>query len=593
MYKLRKTLKTSIKDFKFLVKGGYSTTCATKNESYAKGADFLQGTGLLYQTTGDSLSKQVLEKPNDIAYKFCLTQTSLTFSETKQRADEFAQNLLNLGFAKGDRLALMLPNMPELNTAVLGAASIGVVSVILNPAYQLTEIEYMLKITQANGLIMLDDLKTLLHYEILTKICPELAASNRGELSARSLPHLKHVVLVKNKLVPSQADKYKGCWSFEQIEKFDSKFRAAPAVVADDTFVMLFTSGSTGFPKAATLTHLGFINATRLQHEYPGIAHTNQNICVPIPIFHTFGLVMGTLSPIVNGNRATFPSFYPDTPSTLKAIAQEKCTRLVGSPTIFQDLVNSPEREKHDLSSLEAVLMGASIVPKDLILKLKNQLKIKHILIGWAMTETACSGILTKGSDIQLSERHAYESIGTVSPFIEIKVMNTSTNTICDHNVEGELWTRSKMNMKGYWSDPVKTAETIDKDGWLRTGDIVRMDSDGYVYFQSRIKEMIIRGGANIYPVEIEIFIRTHPDVVECYAFGVKDERLGEDVAIWIKLRAESKVTPEVIREFCKGKIAHFKIPRYIKFVESFPINATGKIQKFKMTQQMNSELKL
>lgn len=276
----------------------------------------------------------------------------------------------------------------------------------------------------------------------------------------------------------------------------------------------------------------------------------------------------------------------------MKAIAQERCTSIKGSPIIFIDLLNYPQRQQFDLSSLQLMLVGASTVPKDLLIKIKEQLKFKHIIVGYGLTETSAGAILTSPFDAEKSEKWAFESIGRPLPFSEVKIIDNDGKTV-ECGTVGEICIRGYNIMKGYYDDPVKTKESIDENGWFKTGDVGMMDADGYTYFKTRAKELIIRGGVNIYPAEVESYIRTIPNVQDAYVFGVPDERSGEEVCAWIKLaNADQKTTQETILEHCKGNIAYFKIPKYIKFVNSFPINATGKVQKFKMTQQMSEELK-
>lgn len=542
-------------------------------------------------TVGQCLEKQVQEQPDEIAFKFSLTKQSFTYKQIKEKSDQMAQHLLAMGFKNGDALAIMLPNIPEMVIAICAASSIGVVLVLLNPAYQQTEVEYMLKKTNAKGVIILDNLKTLTHYHLFCKICPELEESKKGELSAEKLPTLKHIILVKNRLVPSDPLAYKGVWMWEEIEKYDLPLQKMPNVDIDDNFIMMFTSGSTGFPKAAVHTHFQLVNSSRVAHHSQECSESMKVTCIPIPMFHAFGLVTGFLCSIANGCQVVFPHFFPDALGTLKAIQNEKCTALRGSPTIFLDLINHADYKTYDLSSLEYILVGATIVPKDLLLRFKTELNIKNVTLGWGMTETGCVGCATTASDLKKSEKFAYESIGRPSNFLELKVVDAQTRETLPTGQDGELCVRGPFVIKEYFNDKEKTDDSFDKNGWFKTGDIVCMDEEGYCYFKTRIKEMIIRGGINIYPFEIETFLRTNPEIHECYAFGVEDIRLGEEVAIWIKLKADAKLSEEDVRSFCKGNIAHYKIPKFIKFVDSFPISATGKVQKFKMTDQMKNEL--
>lgn len=550
-----------------------------------------QGLRLLCDTVGDRLDALALAKPNDEAYKYCLTQQGFTFLETKQRIDEIAQNLLNMGFKKGDRLAILLPNVPEMNFTLLAAASIGVVSVIMNPAYQLFEIEYMLKKTSAKGIVMLDNLKTLQHFNILKQICPELESSLKGELSSKNLPHLKHVIIANNRLMKDPNQGAKGTWNYEELTKFDSVKIEKPNVDMDDSLAILFTSGTTGTPKGAVLSHFNLINTAYVEMTTSNLIEENKIVCCNIPIFHIFGLLVGGIHPLIYGAKSVFPSFFPDTSAMLKAIHNEKCTAIKAAPIIFMDMLNHPERKNYDLSSLKTMLVGASTVPKDLFLKLRQEIpSFTSILSGLGQTESTACCLINRTTDILKSEKYAYESLGQPFPFTECKIINNQGELV-PYGTDGELCVRGFSVMKEYWDEPEKTAETIDKNGWLKTGDICSMDENGYVFFKSRAKEVIIRGGTNIYPAEIESFMRTHDGVMDCYCFSINDERVGEEVCVWIKLRPESKVTKEAILKYCEGKIAYFKVPKHIKFVTEFPINANGKVQKFKMVEQMKKDL--
>lgn len=569
-------------------RGAYLIEPKYFNLSYAMSNS--NGLHLMCDTFADRIEIMAKHKPDQICYKFAMTRQQITFLEIKQRIDEIAQNFLDMGFKKGDRIAVFLPNIPENNLTVLAAASIGLIVVMMNPAYQLVEVQHMLKKTKAKGIIMLDNLKVLQHYEMLKKICPELESSQKGELNSQLLPDLKHVIIANNGLFKDPHQQTKGTWNFKEIEKFNGVKREKPRVDMDDSLVILFTSGTTGFPKGAVLTHSNLINSTYLEAATNNLVDANRIICCPIPLFHIFGLIVGGFSPLVFGSKTVFPSFFPDTLSTIKAIASEKCTSIKAAPIIFIDILNHPERKNYDLSSLEYMLIGASTVPKDLLIKLKQELKFKYIISGLGMTETAAAGLITRPRDLEISEKYAYESIGQPLPFCECKIIDHEGNMV-PHNTDGELCIRGYNIMKEYWDEPIKTAETIDASGWLKTGDICSMDENGYVFFKSRAKEVIIRGGINIYPAEIESFFRTHESILDAYCFGVSDERVGEEVCIWIKLKPNAKVSKDDLTKFCDGKIAFFKIPKHIKFVENFPISANGKVQKFKMSQQMKQEL--
>lgn len=550
-----------------------------------------KGVRLLCDTVGERVDVLASTNPGDVAYKFCLTQQGFTFLEVKQRTDEIAQNLLNMGFKKADRMAILLPNIPQLNLTLLACAQIGVIAVLMNPAYQKVEVEYMLKKTGAKGIVMLDNLKTLQHFNILKEICPELPTSVKGELNSAALPDLKHVIIANNGLMKDPNQGTAGTWNWSELTKFDKTSVIKPAVDMNDDFVIMFTSGTTGLPKGAVLSHHNLINSAYLEITTSMLIEENRIVCCPIPVFHIFGLIVGATSPLIYGGKAVFPSFFPDPNALIKAIESEKCTSIKAAPVIYMDLLNHPDFKKHDLNSLKTMLVGASTVPKDLLVRLRKDIpSFTSILSGIGMTETTAAGLINRPNDINISERYGYESLGQSFPFTECKIIDED-GSIVPHDTDGELCFKGYNIMKGYWDEPVKTAETIDKNGWLKTGDIASMDENGYVFFKSRAKEVIIRGGVNIYPAEIEVFMRSHDDVMDCYCFSISDKRVDEEVCVWIKLRPGSQLTKEDVLKFCEGKIAFFKVPKHIKFVDAFPISANGKAQKFKMADQMLKEL--
>lgn len=562
----------------------------------------------LVDTIDQRMRTMAEQKPNDEAFKFMMSQVSMTFGEVKQRVDAVCGNLSSLGFRKGDRLAVCLPNVPESVVTLHACAQLGLIVVLMNPAYQQVEIEYMLHKSQAKGLLFLDNLKTLKHYDCLTRIIPELPDATNGELNSRALPHLKHLICVKNRLVNQMpdgldGDSLPGCWSYDlhiqkpnAIEKERSNInQKACHVDFDDPFVILFTSGTTGLPKGALLSHMNCINSGYVDTYYTRLVGGSKTIGCPIPIFHSFGLMAGALEPFIQGARCVFPALFPDTEMLLKSIHAERITALKGAPIIFLDMLNHPDRSKYDLSSVEYVLIGGSTVPRSLIERMRNELGIKNILIGYGLTETSAAGLMTTPEDNMHDENgYALDTVGRPICWLEAKIVDKERRLAPVDQV-GEICVRGNNVFMGYWDEPEKTAEVLDKNGWFHTGDMGAMNSDGYVYFKSREKEIIIRGGTNIYPAEVEAFVRTNPLVLDCYCFSVPDERVGEEVAIWIKLRDgnSTMMTKENLLEFCDGKISKFKVPRHVKFVDEFPINANGKVQKFKMTEQTVKELNL
>lgn len=347
-------------------------------------------------------------------------------------------------------------------------------------------------------------------------------------------------------------------------------------------------------PKGVALKHLGVVNCAY----YAAITSFNNiegfgTTCVPIPLFHLFGLAMGLVCSLVTAHTTVFSFFAPDTLASMKSIQNYKCKSYFAPPTLFVDLLNHPERKNYNLSSLKNTLIGASTVPPDLLKLMKDELKIKNIVVGYGLTESSLLASLTTAADANVSFKKAYESIGRPIGFLEAKIIDSDSGKILPLNSDGELCLRGFNIIKEYWNEPKKSQESIDKNGWFRTGDVCHMDEDGYLYFKSRSKDIIIRGGTNIYPAEVEAFLRTNPKVIDVCVFGVPDTRLGEEVAAWFRLKPNQTLSIEDVIAFCEDKIAKFKIPKYIKIVDNFPINPNGKVMRNKVIELAKAELKL
>lgn len=599
--KLRKILR---KDYLAINTLSYSATANRKveakdvfkastndNTSYASSrSDF----PLMSKNIREILAERAtINKP---CYEFPHQGVTLTYKDLNEQVNVAAQNLLDMGFVKGDRIAIILPNIKELAVTYFAASRVGLIVTMLNPGYQIVELEYMLRKSGAKGVVMYDSFRTLNHLEIVRKICPELDSSIAGELEAKRLPNLKHVFILQS---PFNAEKmlYKGTWEYSKISESQSNAvsHELPYLELDDPNLILFTSGTTGKPKGALMTHGSLLNSVNLSTRCAGIDFKKDSVCNPIPFFHIYGFSTGLLGPMITGEdgKTVFPFFFPETLSTIKAIEKFQCNYLRGTPTQFIDILNHPDRKKYDITGLKNAIIAGSTVPVDLLAKMREELNVDDVFVGYGMTETSLCHSQTTRSDKLKGDVYAYESCGRGLPFTESKIVDVSTGRIQPLNTDGELHIRGPHIIKAYWEDPEKTADAIDKNGWLKTGDIFQMDSEGYLYFKSRNKDIIIRGGANIYPAEIETYLRTHPDIVGAEAFGVPDERLGEEICVWIILKKGSTTNVEDVRSFCKGNITHFKIPRYIKFVDQFPINANNKVLKNKMQEEAIKEYKL
>lgn len=540
---------------------------------------------LIYDTIGNKFEEIVAQFPNNDALVVCHQDVKWSYKELNKKVDELATGLLSLGIQKGDRLGIWGPNSYEWVLTQLATAKIGVIMVCINPAYRLFELEYALNKVECKAIISAESFKSSQYLSMLNELAPELKTAQPGKLNAEKLPHLTTVIRMGN-------DKTPGMYNFEAVcqsggEKEQETLATLRVTLQpDDPINIQFTSGTTGRPKGATLTHCNILNNGSLCAD--GMNFTDQDrLCIPIPLYHCFGMVLGVLACVSHGATMVFPSEAFEPLKTLQAVEKEKCTALHGVPTMFIVELDHPEFENFDVSSLRTGMMAGATCPIELMNRLIEKMNLKEILIGYGQTETSPLNHITKPDD---SLENRTQTVGKAIPFVEIKVIN-EFGQVCELNEPGEICIRGYSVMKGYWGDEEKTRETISEGGWLHSGDIATMDEYGYVKITGRIKDMIIRGGENIYPREIEEFLYNHPKVSEVQVFGILDEKMGEEVCAWIQLKEGEVSTREEIIEFCKGQVAHFKIPLHIDFVTEYPMTITGKIQKFKMKKIKQEEL--
>ena len=460
----------------------------------------------------------------------------------------------------------------------------------INPAYVERELEYCINKVGCKGIILPPSVKTTSSLSIFNRLVPELEQhSTSHELSSRALPTLKHVILTGDKTSTSGVHSYGDLIKRGAKLSHDKLNDRQASVNPDAPLAIFYTSGTTGQPKAATLANVGMLNLVHAQWEHFGRFFTR--LCVPAPMFHILAESLGVLNVAVAKCKIVFPAILPDTVSTMKAIDEEKCTAMVGPPIIFRDILNHPDRKKYDLTSLTYGAVGASPVHLDFGRQLEKELRIARISQGYGITESSggvSSGMWAGDED----PKRRLESLGRCMQRLEVKIADQEGNTV-PIGQQGEIWIRGYPIMIGYYNDPEKTKETLTPSGWLRTGDQATMDEDGYLYYVGRQKEMIIRGGVNIYPIEIENTIIEHPSVAEAQVFSIPDERYGEDVCAWIKLKPNApECRAEDITKFLTDKLAFFKIPKHIRFVDRFIMTPTGKVQKFKLSESMVKELK-
>jgi fatty-acyl-CoA synthase len=510
-----------------------------------------------------------------------------TYYELDREIDRLASGLLALGLEKGDRIGIWSPNRPEWLITQFATARVGLIMVNINPAYRLSEVEYALNKVGCKALIAADRFKKSNYLEMIQTLAPELASCRPGALKAERLPSLKSVIRLGGEKTP-------GMFNFDEVcsiggpaqqMRLDTITRSLDP---DDPINIQFTSGTTGSPKGATLTHYNIVNNAYFTVRAMGFSEADR-LCIPVPLYHCFGMVLGTLGCITTGSSMVFPAEAFDPVSTLAAIAAERCTGLYGVPTMFIAMLDHPEFASHDMTSLRTGMMAGAPCPIEVMRRVVKDMHMPEVTIGYGMTETSPISFQSSVDD-GLEER--VSTVGRIHPHVEVKVVDETGATV-PVGQDGELCTRGYSVMRGYWNDEALTREAIDPGGWMHTGDLAEIDARGYCAIVGRVKDMVIRGGENVYPREIEEFLYRHPKVAEVQVFGVPDEKYGEEIAAWIVLQPGQDATEDEIRDYCKGNIAHYKIPRYIRFKDALPMTVTGKPQKFLMREEMAEELGL
>jgi fatty-acyl-CoA synthase len=538
-------------------------------------------------TVGGVLDRAAASWPDREALLVAHQGVHWNWRELQTRARELGSGLRALGLKPGDRIGMLAPNRAEWVLVQFGTAYAGLILVNINPAYRPPELEYALNKVGCRALITETHLKTSDYVSIIQSIAPELATAAPGELHAERLPDLRFIIRLGT-------DKTAGMFNFDDIialadnESVENLRDGAAGLNFDDPINIQFTSGTTGTPKAATLTHHNIVNNAHISAELMRFSERDR-LCIPLPMYHCFGMVLGTLLCATHGAAIVFPSASFDPAAALDAIGSEHCTAVHGVPTMFIAMLDDPNFEQHDLSSLRTGIMAGAPCPIELMQRVIEDMHMREITIGYGMTETGPLSTQT------LPDDPVALRVGTVGrpvPHTEIKIIDDK-GCIVTPGIPGELCTRGYCVMRGYWGDPERTAEDIDDAHWIKSGDIATMDERGYIRIVGRIKDMLIRGGENIYPREIEDLLYTHPKIDQVEVIGVPDPKFGEEIAAWIRLHEGEQASEEEIREFCSGKLSHFKIPRYIRFTEDFPMTVTGKVQKFVLRDWMTNELGL
>ena len=550
--------------------------------SYYCGASTTQ---IIYETIGGFFDRVAEKYPDNKALILRHQGVEWTYAELQHRVDQLASGLLALGIAPGDRVGIWGPNSAEWVLTQLATAKIGAIMVCINPGYRLYELEYALNKVECKALITDESFKTSDYLGMLNTLAPELEYCAPGALASTKLPKLKHVIRMG-------ASSSAGMHNFDQIcELATDGDRAALSglqtqLKPDDAINIQFTSGTTGNPKGATLSHCNILNNGYLTGEAMRLTPADK-LCIPVPLYHCFGMVLAVLACVSHGATMVFPGEAFDPQQTLKTIQDERCTALHGVPTMFINELDHPNFSSFDLSSLRTGIMAGAPCPIEVMKRVISEMHMRDILIAYGQTELSPINNITLPDD---SLERRTETVGRAMPWVEVKVIDEAGHVV-PVGEKGEICTRGYSVMQGYWNDPEKTAETIDAAGWLHSGDIATMDAFGYVRIVGRIKDMIIRGGENVYPREVEEFLYQHPAISEVQVFGIPDKKMGEEVCAWVQVNEGATLSAHDIKAFCKDQITHFKIPRHIRFVSEYPMTVTGKIQKFVMRDEMLASL--
>tara|TARA_R110002072_G_scaffold66201_3_gene163320 strand:- start:378 stop:2135 length:1758 start_codon:yes stop_codon:yes gene_type:complete len=578
---LNESIADRIQNFGFAPDTGQSVDLSPKN-----GKSFVQGPtqpALAFATIPQLLRDAVSRYgPRDA---LIFPEARLSYYDLDRTVDSLASGLLALGLTKGDRLGIWSPNRVEWVLTQFATARIGVVLVNINPAYRLSELEYALNKVGCKALVLAQSFKSSDYIGMIRMLAPELDTAQRGKLHATRLPYLRHVIVIG-----AAADET-GIWSFDEVSNLGGPAQQLrlsqidAALQPDDAINIQFTSGTTGRPKGATLSHYNIVNNARFVTDRIRLTDTDR-LAIPVPLYHCFGMVMGVLGAVSKGAAMVFPGEAFDAATTLDAVECERCTALYGVPTMFVAMLQDLETNPRDLTSLRTGVMAGAPCPIDVMKKVNDQMHMSEVTICYGMTETAPVSFQSFVDDA--IERRC-STVGRVHPHLQVKVVDEA-GQIVPVGTQGELCTRGYSVMKGYWNEPALTSQSI-QDGWMSTGDLATLDAEGFCSITGRVKDMIIRGGENIYPREVEEFLFSHPQVREVQVFGVPDARLGEEVCAWVVAAANAKLDEDALRVFCQGQIAHFKIPRHFRIVDDIPMTITGKPQKFVMRDRMIKEL--
>ena len=515
-------------------------------------------------------------------------QVRFTYSQLAERVNKLAKAFISAGFQKGDRIGIWSPNNVQWLITQYATAKAGLILVTINPAYRSHELAYVLRQSGCKGLILQNNLRSSNYEQMLCELCPELPNVSTGKLVSIEYEHLTTIISTTESSVSgiyNWAD-FNDLSNDSSDQDLDARLNSQDM---DDPINIQYTSGTTGFPKGATLSHHNILNNGYFVAETMNFDESDR-LVVPVPLYHCFGMVMANLGCLTHGACAIYPSETFEPEAVLHAVQSERATALYGVPTMFIAELALPNFSEYDLKTLRTGIMAGAPCPVDTMTQVNERMHMTEVEIAYGMTETSPVSFQTR---VDSPAEKRVSTVGKVHPHVEVKIINPDTNKLCTVGEMGELCTRGYSVMLGYWENPEATSLAIDGHGWMHTGDTAVMDLDGYVNIVGRIKDMIVRGGENIYPREIEEYLIAHKDIEDVQVTGVPDEKFGEEIIAWVKLNGDSDLSEDDVKGFCKGRIAHYKVPRYIRFCKEFPMTVTGKVQKYKMREISINELNL
>lgn len=544
--------------------------------------------GLLNEKTVGEIVKEAARKfPDTEAYVYPEHGIRKTYKEFDKETDELAKAFIGMGIQKGEHVAIWSDNKREWLLSQFATGKMGAVLVTVNTNYQEKELEYLLQQSDATTLILCESFKGTSYLDIVRAICPEIIHSEKGNILSEKFPHFKRVIVMTD-------NEYKGMYSWAELLSHADKVsddtleNALKSLHNEEVINIQYTSGTTGFPKGVMLSHKNVVNNGQLVGDYIYLTEKDR-LCIPVPFFHCFGCVMGTIASVTHGTTMVIiEQFNPG--KVLQIVQDEKCTALHGVPTMFIAELNHPDFKQFKLSTLRTGIMAGSICPIEVMKKVITDMGASEITIAYGQTES--SPVITQTKTDDPIEKRV-SSVGKPHPAVEVKIIDPLTGEDTPTGVPGELCTRGYLVMKGYYKNEQATESAIDPNGWLHTGDIAVVDEEGYIDITGRIKDMVIRGGENIYPKEVEEFLYQHPKVQDVQVVGVPDPKYGEELMAWVILKSGEQITSDELKEYCKGKISYHKIPKYIEFIESYPMTASGKIQKFLLREMSKEKAKV